>query len=192
MAFGEVTIDVESRRVRTPGGTSDLEPRIFDLLLTLAERPGLTVSHGRLIETVWGAAERSNEALSHAVGTLRRALGDDARAPRFIETVPELGYRWIFEEAPSRARPWSRWPLGPAWVAAGAMLAVAVGGAGSVAAYAWGQGGEPDKSATRKPGPPRSADGACTIRDDGIPSDAERASSSPGCAPAEPRSFVER
>jgi DNA-binding winged helix-turn-helix (wHTH) protein len=89
MAFGEVTVDGES-----------LAPRVFDLLLTLAERPGLTVSRGHLIETVWRRDGGSGMALDQAILDLRRALGDDARAPRFIETVPSIGYRWIFEATP--------------------------------------------------------------------------------------------
>lgn len=123
MAFGEVSVDVESRRVRAPTGASSLEPLVFDLLLTLVERPGLTASRGHLIETVWGDDEGSDEALSQAVAKLRRALGDDARAPRFIETVPKLGYRWIFEELPHTRPPVPRWSLGPAWVAGSAALA---------------------------------------------------------------------
>ena len=103
LAFGAVSVDVESRRVRTPNGASGLEPHVLTLLLTLAGRPGLTASRDCLIETVWGHGEGSHEALSQAVATLRRALGDDARAPRFIETVPTLGYRWIFEEPPAPA-----------------------------------------------------------------------------------------
>ena len=103
MAFGEVTVDVAS-----------LEPKVFDLLLTLAERPGLTASRDHLIETVWDRDVGAHLALDQAVVDLRRALGDDARAPRFIETVPRIGYRWIFEEAP-RLPP--RWSLGAALAA---------------------------------------------------------------------------
>lgn len=110
MAFGEVTVDIETRRVQAPTGASSLEPKVFDLLLTLAERPGLTASRDHLIETVWSRDHGSSQALDHAVEALRRALGDDARAPRFIETVPRIGYRWIFQ-APS---PPSRWSLGAA------------------------------------------------------------------------------
>lgn len=91
MAFGDVTIDGES-----------LEPRVFDLLLALTERPGLTASRGYLIETVWRRDGGSGMALDQAILDLRRALGDDARAPRFIETVRSIGYRWIFE-APTPA-----------------------------------------------------------------------------------------
>ncbi|MET3664772.1 hypothetical protein ABIC66_001376 [Caulobacter sp. 1776] len=196
-----MSIDVESRRVRAPSGASNLEPRVFDLLMTLVERPGLTASRDHLIETVWGEVDGSDEALSQAVAKLRRALGDDARAPRFIETVPKLGYRWIFEDPPGRLPPAQRWSLGPAWVAAGAVLAIAVGGAGGVGAYAWAKAAEPRKFEIRKVRMERTADGRClrqvqVIRGEGVPSAAQSAPpkpSSPGCeAPGIPRELVER
>lgn len=195
LTLGEVVVDVESRRVSAPGGVHSLEPRVFDLLRTLAGRPGLTVTREHLIDMVWGRAEGSDEALSQAVAKLRRALGDDARAPRFIETVPKLGYRWIFEEPPRP--PIRRWSLGPAWVAASAGLALLAGGAGGLGAYAWAKSGEPRGFEIRKVRMERGPDGRClkrvqVIRGRGEPSEAQRAPpapSSPGC---EPREFVER
>ncbi|USQ94335.1 winged helix-turn-helix domain-containing protein [Caulobacter sp. RL271] len=200
MAFGDVSIDVESRRVRAPIGASHLEPRTFDLLLTLTERPGLTASRDYLIETLWTGVRGADETLSQAVADLRRALGDDARAPRFIETVPELGYRWIFEEPPGRLPPTLRWLQGPAWVAAGAVLAIAVGGVGGVGAYAWVRGAEPNGFEIRKTRMQRMADGHCRpqvqiIRGRGFPSTKQHAPptpSSPGCAQATvARAFVQ-
>lgn len=199
MAFGEVSVDVESRRVRAPTGSSNLEPRVFDLLLTLVERPGLTASRDHLIETVWGEVEGSDEALSQAVAKLRRALGDDARAPRFIETVPKLGYRWIFEEQPGRPLPHApRWSQGPSWIAASLIAAIVAGGAGGVGAYTWSKAAEPRKFEIRKARMERTADGRClkqvqVIRGVGQPTEAQRAPpapSSPGCEP--PRDFVQR
>lgn len=201
LAFGEVSIEVQSRRVRTPMGGSCLEPRTFDLLLTLSERPGLTVSRDHLIETVWGDVRGADETLVPAVAELRRALGDDARAPRFIETVPDLGYRWIFEEPPGHAPPKPRWAQGPAWVAAGAVLAIVVGGAGGVGAFAWVKGFEPGRFEIRKMRMQRMADGRCQpqvqiIRGEGLPSTKQHAPpspSSPGCAQATiARAFVQR
>jgi hypothetical protein len=163
MAFGEVSIDVESRRVRAPVGASNLEPRVFDLLLTLVERPGLTASRDHLIETVWGETDGSDEALSQAVAKLRRALGDDARAPRFIETVPKLGYRWIFEEEAGR-------PMPPA-----------------------PHRFEIRKVRMERTADGHCLKRVQVIRGEGVPSAADRAPpapSSPGCTP--PREFVER
>jgi hypothetical protein len=64
---------------------------------------------------VWDRDVGSSLALDQAVVDLRRALGDDARAPRFIETVPRIGYRWIFEPPPAPSPP--RWSLGTALAA---------------------------------------------------------------------------
>lgn len=114
MAFGEVTIDAGSRRIRASHGSSSLEPRVFDLLRTLADRPGLTVSSAHLVEMVWGRGDGSGQALSRSIEVLRAALGDDAQAPRFIETVPDIGYRWIFVQPATP--PTSGWLRRPMWV----------------------------------------------------------------------------
>lgn len=118
VAFGEVTVEIGARRVRAPHGTSGLEPRAFDLLMALADRPGLTVSGMHLVEMVWGARDGSGQALDLAIEALRRALGDDAHAPRFIETVPSIGYRWIFVQspAPTPSPSASGWLRRPVWV----------------------------------------------------------------------------
>ncbi len=128
LAFGEVSIDLARHRLQAPAGVRRLEPRALDVLLILAERPGLTVSRDHLLETVWGDSDGSGAALNLAVSQLREALDDDVLAPRYIETVPWLGYRWIYQEPPAPASSASRWSLGPVLEAAGAMLALAVGG----------------------------------------------------------------
>nr|WP_241736026.1 winged helix-turn-helix domain-containing protein [Caulobacter sp. RHG1] len=114
MAFGDVTVEIGSRRLKAPHGTSALEPRAFDLLMALADRPGLTVSSAHLVEMMWGAGDGSGQALSLCIEALRRALGDDAHAPRFIETVPGIGYRWIF--APKSTPAATGWLRRPVWV----------------------------------------------------------------------------
>lgn len=82
---------VESRR---------LEPRVMDLLLYLAEHPGDVCSKRRLLDQVWPGVAVQEVALARAVSTLRRQLGDDSKAPRFIETLPKRGYRLIVEPLP--------------------------------------------------------------------------------------------
>ena len=72
-----------------------LEPRVMDLLVYLASRPGELVSKERLIEDVWDGAHVGDDALMTAVAALRRAVSDSARNPEFIETVPKRGYRLI-------------------------------------------------------------------------------------------------
>ncbi|HEX3531364.1 MAG TPA: winged helix-turn-helix domain-containing protein [Thermoanaerobaculia bacterium] len=77
------------------GRTTRLEPKACDLLVLLAGRPGEVVSAEQLIESVWGGRFVTSDVVTVAVHALRQAFGDNARAPRFIETVRGRGYRWI-------------------------------------------------------------------------------------------------
>lgn len=75
-----------------------LIPRYFDLLLLLIERRGEAVHRREIFDRVWSDAIVSDSALSQAVRTIRRTLGDDSREPRFIRTVSRHGYRFVFPE----------------------------------------------------------------------------------------------
>ncbi len=77
------------------GGTVTVEPRVMELLVFLAGRPQQVVSKDELIAAVWPDVAVSDDALKNAVWELRRALGDSARQPRYIETIPKRGYRLI-------------------------------------------------------------------------------------------------
>jgi TolB-like protein len=79
------------------------------LLLCLAERPGAVVSIEELLEQVWAGVIVTPDSVYQAVASLRRILGDDARQPTYIETVPRLGYRLL---AP--VSPWVDEPLAAA------------------------------------------------------------------------------
>lgn len=70
-----------------------LEPQAMDLLVGLAGRAGEVVSRQQLLDEVWGGRIVGDDALTGAVSQVRKALGDDARSPRFVETVPKRGYR---------------------------------------------------------------------------------------------------
>lgn len=77
------------------GRTTRLEPKACDLLVLLAGRPHEVFSVEQLIESVWGGKFVTSDVVTVAVHALRQAFGDDARQPRFIETVRGRGYRWI-------------------------------------------------------------------------------------------------
>jgi len=70
-----------------------LEPRVMDVLVYLAAEPGRVVPKEELLKAVWGGAFVEEGALSQAVHSLRKVLGDDARQSRFIQTIPKRGYR---------------------------------------------------------------------------------------------------
>lgn len=77
-----------------------LEPRLMDVLTFLAGRAGEVVSKDELIEGVWKLEFISEWAVTRAIAKLRRALEDDAGAPRFIETISKRGYRLIAPVVP--------------------------------------------------------------------------------------------
>jgi len=93
-----------------------LEPRLMQVLVHLASRPGVVVSRTDLLDLVWGETVVQEEALTQAVSQLRRVMGDDPKNPTIIETVPKRGYRLVAEvrtgggnDAPPSSIP--RWPL---------------------------------------------------------------------------------
>lgn len=102
--FNGFELDCDNRQLRKHGLPIELGNRYFDALALLVERRGELVSKDAFMETVWQGIPVTDEALTQCVRTLRRALGDDATAPRFIETVPKHGYRFIADLIP-QARP---------------------------------------------------------------------------------------
>ena len=89
-----------------------LIPRYFDLLLLLIERRREAVHRREIFDRVWADAVVSDSALSQAVRTIRRTLGDDSREPRFIRTVSRHGYRFVFPDVIEEEADAS-WPLAP-------------------------------------------------------------------------------
>src|SRR5213075_2676528 len=75
-----------------------LIPRYFDLLVFLVERRHEAVHRREIFDRVWTDVIVSDSALSQAIRTIRRALGDDPRDPRFIRTVSRHGYRFVFPD----------------------------------------------------------------------------------------------
>jgi DNA-binding winged helix-turn-helix (wHTH) protein len=136
LAFEDFVLDPRERRLQRAGQTVELNGRYFDALALLASEAGSLVSKDRFLQDVWRGVPVTDEALTQCIRTLRRELGDDAARPRFIETVPKHGYRFIAsvqrigDEGPAQAfTPLSR-KLLPTAVAGttGGAVAGAVGG----------------------------------------------------------------
>ncbi len=72
-----------------------LEPRAAKVLELLCDAGGDVVTHERLIERVWGGRNLSENSIAVVIGQLRRALDDDPREPRLIQTIPKRGYRLV-------------------------------------------------------------------------------------------------
>jgi TolB-like protein len=81
--------------VAGPAGTIRLEPKVMQVLVLLAAHAGQVVAKERLIQTVWPDAFVTDDVLTRAISELRRVFGDDAKEPRFIQTIPKSGYRLI-------------------------------------------------------------------------------------------------
>jgi DNA-binding winged helix-turn-helix (wHTH) protein len=87
--------------IRTASGEHRLPVRLMKLLCLLVDAQGATVDREKLVDALWPRGFVNEEALSKAIAELRRHLGDDARAPRFIETVPKRGYRMVASPTPN-------------------------------------------------------------------------------------------
>jgi DNA-binding winged helix-turn-helix (wHTH) protein len=95
-AFEGFTLDPGDRRLRRADGAPvELSARYLDALALLVGEAGRLVSKDRFLDEVWRGVPVTDEALTQCVKTLRRQLGDDAARPRFIETVPKHGYRFV-------------------------------------------------------------------------------------------------
>ncbi|WP_295879959.1 winged helix-turn-helix domain-containing protein [uncultured Thiohalocapsa sp.] len=79
-----------------------LEPRAMELLVFLARRPGQVVPRDDLLAALWQGVTVGDDALTQVAIKLRKALGDDSRAPRYIQTVRKRGYRLIAGVSPCR------------------------------------------------------------------------------------------
>ena len=85
------------RRVLVRGGRElPLIPRYFDLLVFLVERRGEAVHRRDIFDRIWSDVVVSDSALSQAIRSIRRVLGDDSREPRFVRTVSRHGYQFVF------------------------------------------------------------------------------------------------
>lgn len=97
MAFGEFEVDLRTREVWTNGRKFDLQEQPFQVLCALLDRPTQLVTREELTKRLWSADTFVDyeHALNRVIKRLREALNDSANEPRFIETLPRRGYRFI-------------------------------------------------------------------------------------------------
>jgi DNA-binding winged helix-turn-helix (wHTH) protein len=93
--FERFLLDPDDRRLSRDGVALELNARYFDALLLLLREAGRLVPKEQFLDEVWRGVPVTDEALTQCIRTLRRQLDDDAARPRFIETVPKHGYRFI-------------------------------------------------------------------------------------------------
>jgi TolB-like protein/DNA-binding winged helix-turn-helix (wHTH) protein/Tfp pilus assembly protein PilF len=97
MRFGTFEVSLQSGEVRKGGLRIRVQQQPMKLLEILLEHPGEVVTREELRSRVWPSESFGDfdQALNIAIGKLRSALGDSAESPRFIETLPKRGYRFI-------------------------------------------------------------------------------------------------
>ena len=88
---------VQPRLNRVSQGASavHVQPKIMDVLVLLAERPGEVVTREQLFRTVWAGTHVTEHALARSISELRKIFRDSPRHPRVVETIPKIGYRLI-------------------------------------------------------------------------------------------------
>ena len=107
IAFGIFEVDLQAGELWKAGFRVRLAGQPFKVLITLLERPGEVVSREELQAQIWKSNTNVDfeRAISGTINKIREALGDSAENPRFIETLPKRGYRFI---APVRSVPLER------------------------------------------------------------------------------------
>jgi DNA-binding winged helix-turn-helix (wHTH) protein len=96
--FGVFELDLHTRELRKRGVKIKLGGQAFHLLVFLLERSGEVVTREQLRHAIWPGEEWGDhdQRLNKAVNKVREALSDSAETPRYVETLPRLGYRFIF------------------------------------------------------------------------------------------------
>lgn len=93
--FGDVEVDTAAHRVVRGGEVLALEPKAYAVLLALLARPGHAIARDDLLDQVWGHRHVTPGVLNRVIAQLRRALGDEAEHPHYIQTLHAFGYRFM-------------------------------------------------------------------------------------------------
>ena len=101
--FDNVVIDRAAFRLLKDGTAVRLEPKAFEVLVHLIEGRDRVVSKQELLDEVWRGTAVTENSLTRAVAQIRKVLGDDLQSPRYIQTVPTKGYRFIAALEPEPA-----------------------------------------------------------------------------------------
>ena len=103
--FDDVEVRPGAFEVVKAGNVLSLEPKAIRVLIYMLEHRDRAVSKDELLGAVWDGASVTDNALTRVVAQLRKELGDDARQPRYIQTIPTLGYRFVAQLAETATIP---------------------------------------------------------------------------------------
>jgi DNA-binding winged helix-turn-helix (wHTH) protein/TolB-like protein/Tfp pilus assembly protein PilF len=105
LTIGEWSVDPDTNTLRRRDEVVRIEPKAMDVLVLLAAEPGRVVRRDELLGAVWPGVVVGDESLTQSIIKLRRALGDNPRAPVYIETISKRGYRLVAPTRPDDASP---------------------------------------------------------------------------------------
>src|SRR5258705_9152227 len=103
--FDDVRVEPATFRAFKAGQVIQLEPKTLRLLLFLIENRGRLIEKDEILDAIWPGTHVTENALTREIGKLRKTLGDDPKAPKYIETVHTRGYRFIAELAEANGSP---------------------------------------------------------------------------------------
>src|SRR5262249_17912453 len=93
--FGDFTVDTDQRVLLRGGKPLQMTPKVFDTLLILLENSGRIAEKDELMNRLWPDTFVEDGNLAFNIQQIRKSLGDNARHPTYIETIPRRGYRFI-------------------------------------------------------------------------------------------------
>jgi TolB-like protein/DNA-binding winged helix-turn-helix (wHTH) protein len=140
--FNDFEIDLQSFRLLQAGKALPVEPKALNLLIFLVENRRRLIERRELIDAVWGDSFVTDHVLNRAIAQLRKLLEDDRKQPRYIETVPTLGYRFIGDveevqelttQSPASSRISHQSSAEPAGSSAAPAEAMPIGASGGIA-----------------------------------------------------------
>jgi adenylate cyclase len=92
---GDFIVEPDLNRISRGDTAVSIEPKVLNVLVCLAERPGEVLTREEILRAVWPDTHVTEEVLTYSISALRKALGDDARDPHVIQTISRRGYRLI-------------------------------------------------------------------------------------------------
>jgi len=95
--FGTFQLDTAAYQLTEGGRVLAVPPKVIDLLALLASQPTVLVTKDAILARLWPDVAVTDNAITQVVSELREALNDDASSPKFVQTVPRRGYRFIAE-----------------------------------------------------------------------------------------------
>lgn len=96
-AFDNIIVDPQANLIIRNGVEKRLEPKIIALLCLFASRAQHVITRQQITEVIWPDVVVGEESITRAIFALRNALNDDAKQPKYIETIPKKGYRFLAE-----------------------------------------------------------------------------------------------